>query len=204
MRGDDPAYAAELEPLRSALELDRFGFVRTSWRAARLHRRRIAALARFRDGSRVLANLRDGTFDDELGKYAARWNAPAATPVEPAGSRRRYRRGAAQTLGPAPVPVSPRSISRRPVRFPPSTSWRRTGDAGGGPETRSRRRLHQRRPPRCRRAGRPRAGRRRPPPRSRARRPRSRHGAARCPPNHSSTADDESAAACILSRPYGW
>ena len=106
----DPAYAAELEPLRSALELDRFGFV-----AHVLAGRdgcttgECAALARFRDGSRVLANLRNGTFDDELGKYAARWNAPAATPVEPAAVAAAVPTGALpQTLGPAPVPVSPR------------------------------------------------------------------------------------------------
>jgi hypothetical protein len=73
----DASYAAELAPLRTAVELDRFGFV-----AQVLKERegctvdRCDALTRFRDSTRVLANLRDRTFEEQVKKYTAIWNAP--------------------------------------------------------------------------------------------------------------------------------
>jgi hypothetical protein len=73
----DPGYAAELAPLRTAIELDRFGLV-----AHVLGERedctpdRCAAATRLHDSTRVLANLRDGTFDEQVKKYTAIWNAP--------------------------------------------------------------------------------------------------------------------------------
>jgi hypothetical protein len=73
----DASSAAELAPLRTAVELDRFGLV-----AQVLKERegctvdRCDALTRFRDSTRVLANLRDGTFEGLAKKYTAIWNAP--------------------------------------------------------------------------------------------------------------------------------
>jgi hypothetical protein len=73
----DASYAAELAPLRTALELDRFGLV-----AQVLKEResctvdRCDALTRFRDSTRVLGNLRDQTFEEQVKKYTAIWNAP--------------------------------------------------------------------------------------------------------------------------------
>jgi len=73
----DASYAAELAPLRTAIEADRFGLV-----AHVLGDRegctveRCDALMRFRDSSRVLANLRDHTFEEQVKKYTAIWNAP--------------------------------------------------------------------------------------------------------------------------------
>jgi hypothetical protein len=73
----DAGYAAELTPLRTAIELDRFGVV-----AHVLSDREgctvehCDALARLRDSTRVLANLRDHTFEEQVKTYAAIWNAP--------------------------------------------------------------------------------------------------------------------------------
>jgi hypothetical protein len=73
----DASYAAELAPLRIAVELDRFGLV-----AQVLKERegctvdRCDALTRFGDSTRVLANLRDRTFEEQVKKYTAIWNAP--------------------------------------------------------------------------------------------------------------------------------
>jgi hypothetical protein len=73
----DASYAAELVPLRAAVELDRFGLV-----AQVLKERegctvdRCDALTRFRDSTRVFGNLRDGAFEEQVKKYTAIWNAP--------------------------------------------------------------------------------------------------------------------------------
>jgi len=73
----DKSYAADLAPLRTALELDRFGIV-----AHVLARRegcsadKCDALSRFEDTSHVLANLRDGTFDEQVTKYTPGWISP--------------------------------------------------------------------------------------------------------------------------------
>jgi hypothetical protein len=73
----EPAYEGELAPIRAAAELDRFGIV-----AHVLEGRdgcsieKCDALARFKDGGHVLANLRARTFDEHVMKYTAVWNAP--------------------------------------------------------------------------------------------------------------------------------
>ena len=106
----DAAFAAELVPLRTALELDRFGIV-----AHVLAGRngctvdKCDALTRFNDPSHLLANLRDHAFEEQVTKSAAIWNASlraapegasvavlAPTPALP------------QNLSPAPTTVAPR------------------------------------------------------------------------------------------------
>jgi hypothetical protein len=78
----DAAYASELAPLRTAVELDRFGFV-----AQVLKERdgcteeRCDALAKFHDSTRVVGNLRERTFEEQVKKYIAIWNAPPAEGV---------------------------------------------------------------------------------------------------------------------------
>jgi hypothetical protein len=73
----DASYTTELAPLRTAVELDRFGLV-----AQVLKERegctvdRCDALTRFRESTRVLGNLRDRTFEEQVKKYTAIWNAP--------------------------------------------------------------------------------------------------------------------------------
>jgi hypothetical protein len=73
----DAAYASELAPLRTAIELDRFGLV-----AQVLKERdgctveRCDALTQLRDSTRVLGNLRERTFEQQVKKYTAIWNAP--------------------------------------------------------------------------------------------------------------------------------
>ena len=73
----DAAYASELAPLRTAIELDRFGLV-----AQLLKERdgctveRCDALTQLRDSTRVLGNLRERTFEQQVKKYTAIWNAP--------------------------------------------------------------------------------------------------------------------------------
>jgi hypothetical protein len=73
----DASYAAELAPLRTAIEFDRFGLV-----AHVLTEREgcmadhCDALARMRDSTRVAANMRDHTFEEQVKKYTAIWNTP--------------------------------------------------------------------------------------------------------------------------------
>jgi hypothetical protein len=74
----DASYAAELTPLRTALELDRFGLVAHVLGDQGCTPDRCDALMRLRDSSKVLANLRDHTFDEQVKKYTAIWNAPKA------------------------------------------------------------------------------------------------------------------------------
>jgi hypothetical protein len=73
----DANFATDLVPLRTALELDRFGLV-----AHVLAQREgcteesCDALKRLDDSSHVLANLRDHTFDGQVTKFTALWNSP--------------------------------------------------------------------------------------------------------------------------------
>jgi hypothetical protein len=82
----DAGYAAELTPLRTAIALDRFGLV-----AHVLGDREgctvehCDALAPLRDSTRVRANLRDHTFEAQVKKYTAIWNAPRPAEVAAAG-----------------------------------------------------------------------------------------------------------------------
>jgi hypothetical protein len=106
LRDLDPAFAADLVPMRAALELDRFGIV-----AHVLERRegctadKCDTLVRFNDSSHVIANLRTHAFDEAVAKYTPMWNAPkpelaavAAAPTQPMPSN----------LSPAPASVSPK------------------------------------------------------------------------------------------------
>jgi hypothetical protein len=70
----DASYAAELAPLRTALELDRFGIVAHVLGNQGCTPENCDALMRFRDPSKVLANLRDHTFEEEVKKYTAIWD----------------------------------------------------------------------------------------------------------------------------------
>jgi len=73
----DVSYAAELAPLRTALERDRFGFVAHVLGHQGCTSERCDALMRFRDPAKVLANLRDHTFEEQVKKYTAIWDRPA-------------------------------------------------------------------------------------------------------------------------------
>jgi hypothetical protein len=115
----DTAYATDLVPLRAALELDRFGIV-----AHVLAQRegctvdRCDALAQFHDPSHVRFNLLGNTFEDQVTKYTASWNAPPR-PGAPEGPSIA---GVAPAL---PVPTnptpSPASVAPR-YDFPSSQS----------------------------------------------------------------------------------
>jgi hypothetical protein len=101
----DAAFAAELVPLRAALELDRFGIVahvlasRNGCTADKCD-----ALAQFSDYSHVRVNLRDHTFDEQVTKFAANWNARGAVPDGTAA----LATTAALPQNPNQGPVSPR------------------------------------------------------------------------------------------------
>jgi hypothetical protein len=70
----DASYAAELAPLRTALEVDRFGLVAHVLGGQGCTPERCDTLIRFLDPSKVLANLRDHTFEEEVKKYTAIWD----------------------------------------------------------------------------------------------------------------------------------
>jgi hypothetical protein len=73
----DAAFAAELVPTRTALELDRFGIVaHVLERHEGCTLQRCDALKRFTDPARVSANMRNHVFEDHVTKYTAMWNAP--------------------------------------------------------------------------------------------------------------------------------
>jgi hypothetical protein len=110
----DAAYTAELVPLRTALELDRFGIV-----AHVLAGRdgctveKCDALAGFRDQSHVLANLRDRTFEEQVTKYTASWNAPPPrAPEGPAVAT-------APAVPTAPTAPLPQNLSAGPPSVAP-------------------------------------------------------------------------------------
>jgi hypothetical protein len=73
----DSTYASSIAPLRAAIELDRFGLVahvlgdREACTAERCD-----AAATFQDSTRIMANLRDRTFDEQVKRYTISWNAP--------------------------------------------------------------------------------------------------------------------------------
>jgi len=101
VRRVDPTLAPELAPL-TALEIDRFGIV--AHVLAKRHgctAEKCDALTWFSDDSRVLANLRDHTFDDEVAKFAGNWNSPLRTAIDGATA-------ALPRPGPTGLAVSPR------------------------------------------------------------------------------------------------
>jgi hypothetical protein len=72
----DAAFTSELAPLRTALELDRFGIVAHVLARRGCTAERCDALDWFNETGHVLANLRDHVFDDQVTKFTAVWNAP--------------------------------------------------------------------------------------------------------------------------------
>ncbi len=72
----DPAYAAELAPVRAALERDRFGIVAHVLGRRGCTPEKCDALELFSDPAHVVDNLRDHVFDDRVTKFTAAWNAP--------------------------------------------------------------------------------------------------------------------------------
>jgi hypothetical protein len=79
VRRADPTAGAEPAPLLTALDADRFGIV--AHVLAKHHGctpEKCDALSWFDDPSRVLANLRDHTFDEQVAKFAATWGSPRA------------------------------------------------------------------------------------------------------------------------------
>jgi hypothetical protein len=123
------SYAAELAPLRTAIELDRFGLV-----AHVLIERegcsvdRCEALTRLSDSSRVLSNLRERTFEEQVKKYTAIWNAPSATEVAVAAANLALP-GANGPVTAVPPPLDPiaaeqasQSAAKTPVGRPASVA----------------------------------------------------------------------------------
>src|SRR5579859_3319278 len=134
----DPSYAAELAPIRAALELDRFGFV-----AHVLAGRdgctveKCDALMQFRDQSHVLANLRDRTFEEQVTKYTASWNAPPRAPEGPpvATAPAAPTAPLPQNLSAGPPSVAPRYDFPSSQSIPPVNIMvpEPTGPRGNGP-----------------------------------------------------------------------
>jgi hypothetical protein len=123
----DKSYAAELAPLRAALELDRFGIVakvladREGCTAEKCD-----ALSHFEDSSHVLANLRDGTYDEQVMKYTAVWDAapsPRAAesnvPAVAAGAPPAATAAAAPAVAPLPPPALPTAPTPAPASVAP-------------------------------------------------------------------------------------
>lgn len=83
----DRGYEAVIAPLRQALEADRFGLV-AHVLAVRDNCTELQceAFALLRDPRRVQANLKAGTFDALVGRYAAAWPAKPAPAVSAAAS----------------------------------------------------------------------------------------------------------------------
>jgi hypothetical protein len=73
----DKDYAADLAPLRTALELDRFGIVaHVLAQREGCSAEKCDALSHFEDTSHVLAQRRDGTLDEQVTNYTAGWISP--------------------------------------------------------------------------------------------------------------------------------
>jgi hypothetical protein len=82
----DRSYEPVLERLRRALEADRFGVVAHVLATRGCSADACAAFRLLRDPQRVIANLRQRTFDANVVVHAATWrseNAVAASPAEP-------------------------------------------------------------------------------------------------------------------------
>jgi hypothetical protein len=129
----DAAYAAELAPLRTALELDRFGIVAHVLAGHGCTADQCDALSQFSDHSHVLANLRAHTFDEQITKSATIWHAPPRAALEAAATGSQ-----SQSASAAPATVSPRydfpsSQSIPPINIMvPEPSAPRAGAAANG------------------------------------------------------------------------
>jgi hypothetical protein len=110
-RRADPA---ESSPLLAALDTDRFGIV--AHVLAQHHGctpEKCDALSWFDDPSRVLANLRDHTFDEQVAKFAASWGGPPRAAMEGAaaadppglGLSQRYEFPSSQSIPPVNIMV---------------------------------------------------------------------------------------------------
>jgi len=124
-RRTDGASTAEVEQVRTALELDRFGIV--AHVLATRHGCTVdkcELLAQFSENSHVVGNLRDHTFDEQVTKFAANWNSPPRAAPDGAAA-------------PAPVMVSPRYNFPNSQSIPainimvPEPSAPRAGSASG-------------------------------------------------------------------------
>jgi hypothetical protein len=117
-RRADPTSGTEPGPLLAALDTDRFGIV--AHLLAQHHgctAEKCDALSWFDDPSRVLANLRDHTFDEEVAKFAASWGgqprpglegAAAADPSSPGTASvglQRYEFPSSQSIPPVNIMV---------------------------------------------------------------------------------------------------
>lgn len=97
----DAAVAPELAPTLTALEIDRFGIV--AHVLARQHgctAEKCDAAAWFGDPGRVLANLRDRAFDEQVAKFAAAWNGPPRAAADAAGAAEPPHPAAASVVAP--------------------------------------------------------------------------------------------------------
>lgn len=134
----DATFEAELAPLRTALELDRFGIVAHVFASRNgCTADKCEALTRFSDPSHVLGNLRDHTFDVRVTKFATNWNGPPGTASDGTPSVPTTA-ALPQNLGQGPAMVSPRydfpsSQSIPPVNIMvPESPAPRVGAAPGG------------------------------------------------------------------------
>jgi hypothetical protein len=110
-RRADPAFMAEFEPLRAALELDRFGIVAHVLARRGCTPAKCDALDWFNDGSHVVANLRNNVFNDQVTKFTAAWNAPHPAVAD------------AAAVAPAPlVPPRPSAVVSSKYDFPSADS----------------------------------------------------------------------------------
>jgi hypothetical protein len=75
----DPGYAGTLERLRRGLEADRFGFVAQALATHGCTAEDCPGLRLLRDPTRVVANLRERTFDANVVLHAAAWRPENAT-----------------------------------------------------------------------------------------------------------------------------
>jgi hypothetical protein len=92
---------ATFAPLLAALETDRFGIV--AHVLAQHHgctAEKCDPAAWFNDPGRVLANLREHTFDEQVAKFAAAWNSPARAALDGAVSTDPLHPGPASVLPP--------------------------------------------------------------------------------------------------------
>ena len=105
----DRSYEASLERWRRAIEADRFGVVAHVLTTRGCTAEQCAALRLLRDPRRVVANLRERSFDANVVLYAAAWRPDAAAPLAAAPS------GA--TIATAPSTATTGAASTPPGRF---------------------------------------------------------------------------------------
>lgn len=142
VRRADPIVGAEPAPLLAALDADRFGIVA---HVLAQHRgctsEKCDALSWFDDPSRVLANLRDHTFDEQVAKFAATWSSPPHAAMEGAGAAdapaapslglsQRYEFPSSQSIPPVNIMVPEQSASK-----PNGQSAAPSGDGNSRPAT---------------------------------------------------------------------